>query len=263
MSPSSHTGFNCPRPLPPVSVGVSMSPAVTLTTTTTGTATGLITAVDTLIDTITGTQTQLQLQLQPSTFVAAPVPLSSSLSVLVSDEKHENFQIVNTTNENPDIGEKSENLKINSEDYDGKKNEKTVWVEILDSKRKRIIPLKCCKQLQITEERALSILHNNDYNYDNAIISLQAELELEKLEKINLNNEEISPKISPKNTVPISTEIQAESVKLKDYGISLGVLGLWSKRDVELLFKGKKRYKNCDYFVILTVQMLGTEAVNM
>ena len=116
-------------------------------------------------------------------------------------------------------------------------NSSTTRLELLDSRRKRIIPINKCKCLLLSEEKALNILHNNNYNIKEALISLKKELNRDKIKYNNLH-------LNDNNLENNKSTNDSEKLKIKlanNDEISRGELGIWNKKEVELFFKGKKR----------------------
>ena len=97
----------------------------------------------------------------------------------------------------------------------------TKWVEIFDGKVRRTLLLRSCRQFLVGMERALDALHTHSYAPIQALKCIRADLELRKM-KFHISHE---------------GGVVGESDKL-----TRGELGGWTKRELELFVRAKKRY---------------------
>jgi hypothetical protein len=97
----------------------------------------------------------------------------------------------------------------------------TKWVEIFDGRVRRTVLLSSCRQFLVGMERALDALHTHSYAPIQALKCIRADLELRKM-KFHTSHE---------------GGVVSESEKL-----TRGELGGWTKRELELLVRAKKRY---------------------
>ena len=98
----------------------------------------------------------------------------------------------------------------------------TKWIEIFDGKIRRIVLLSSCRQFLVGMERALDALHTHSYAPVEALKSIRADLELKKM-KFHISRDE--------NTLVNSDSERSSS----------GELGSWTKRELELFVRAKKR----------------------
>ena len=104
----------------------------------------------------------------------------------------------------------------------------TKWVEIFDGRVRRTVLLSSCRQFLVGMERAFDALHTHSYAPIQALKCIRADLELRKM-KFHISHE---------------GGVVGESEK-----VTRGELGGWTKRELELFVRAKKRY--CIIIVII------------
>ena len=85
-------------------------------------------------------------------------------------------------------------------------------VEVFNGKTKKVVPLRCCRQVAVSEEWALELLHSNSYDTDKAHQALGDHLTAARI------------RFEKKNKSPE------------------GQIGFWRKREMTLFEKAKKTY---------------------
>lgn len=96
------------------------------------------------------------------------------------------------------------------------------WVTVFDGKVRKTIPLSSCRQLDITEEKALYALQTNSYNAQKALSSLRGELDRSRRQHL--------------------AALTEGGGKCMDTGVIGGDLGTWTKRELEIFVAAKRKY---------------------